>query len=107
MLRLRFNYIWVWAAIALSPACSDGPRCCPPDKSPNGADVRLGGFSYGGSCGVTYDFYCSTNWRIEHDEHGCQVWNYDTRKPAPGEDEWCNLTLDAAAGHEDDAGRGN
>lgn len=35
-------------------------------------------------CGLTCDFWCSYNWRVELDGSGCEIWRYDTRQPLPG-----------------------
>ena len=53
-----------------------GGTCCPPDEQKSGS-MHLGGWSESGTCHVTHDFWCTTNWRIEEDEHGCPAWNYD------------------------------
>ena len=54
----------------------DAPFCCPPDRTMSGC-MHLGGQSQGGECWLTCDFFCSSNWRIEHDSQGCSVWHYD------------------------------
>ncbi len=61
--------------------------CCPPDPVMSSC-MALGGYSPQG-CGRTCDFFCSTNWRIEDDSHGCPTWRYDTRSPGPGENLAC------------------
>jgi len=53
--------------------------------------MYLGGASLGGPCTITHDFWCSTNWRLEPDAYGCSEWKYDVRKPAPGENAYCQL----------------
>ena len=55
--------------------------------------MNIGGYSTEG-CSWTCDFFCSTNWRIENDSHGCPYWRYDMRAPAPGENLLCFPTLD-------------
>jgi hypothetical protein len=54
----------------------DAEFCCPPDASISGC-MHLGGVSSGGACYLTCDFWCSSNWRIQQDSHGCPVWRYD------------------------------
>jgi len=56
-----------------------------------------GSAQYG--CVRLCDFFCATKWRIVDDPSGCPVWTYDTRAPAPGENEMCMP--------EDDAGEGD
>ena len=65
--------------------------CCPPAKSLSGS-MYLGGKNETG-CFKTNDFFCSTNWRIEKDSAGCDVWRYDARAPGPGENAQC-FTVD-------------
>jgi hypothetical protein len=67
--------------------------CCPPDAVPSGC-MHIGGYS-AAACPVTCDFWCSTNWRIVNDAHGCPMWRYDTRAPAPGENSVCFPLPDA------------
>jgi hypothetical protein len=50
--------------------------------------MALGGYGPQG-CYIACDFWCSTNWRVEPDAHGCPAWRYDFRSPAPGEDPNC------------------
>lgn len=57
-------------------AGGDAPFCCPPDPTMSGC-MHLGGQSDSGGCWLTCDFFCSSNWRIEPDSHGCPVWHYD------------------------------
>lgn len=52
-----------------------------------------GGYSTQGRF-LICDFFCSTNWRIENDSHGCPAWRYDTRAPASGESPICFPLLD-------------
>ncbi|HEY4186542.1 MAG TPA: hypothetical protein VGP07_15805 [Polyangia bacterium] len=73
----------------------DSKGCCAPDPMVNGC-MNLGGYNPLG-CLVTCDFYCSTNWRLEDDDHGCPVWRYDTRAPLPGESLSCFPALDAGS----------
>jgi hypothetical protein len=40
-------------------------------------------------CSTECDFFCSTNWRVEEDENGCDVWRYDVRAPEPDENAYC------------------
>jgi hypothetical protein len=65
--------------------------------------MRLGGAAPGG-CTLACDFWCSTNWRIELDDLGCSTWRYDTRAPAPGENETCQFFYDAQPDTESDGG---
>jgi len=88
------------AAFALAAGCGSGPGpdasgCCPPDPMVSGC-THLGGYSPGG-CPKTCDFFCSTNWRVEKDAHGCSLWRYDTRAPKPGENLACMPAPDAGA----------
>src|SRR5262245_8501219 len=92
-----------FAALALAPACGGGGGsgpdvngCCPPDPMVTTC-MALGGYSPGG-CAKTCDFYCSTNWRMETDEHSCPIWRYDIRTPQPGENQACMRALDAGVG---------
>lgn len=68
-------------------ASGDGDACCPRDTAQSGS-MRLGGPAASG-CFVTHDFWCSANWRVERDEHGCEVWRYDVRAPGPDETSFC------------------
>jgi hypothetical protein len=79
------------AADTGSDAAVDGGsgRCCPRDEATSGC-TYLGGPAASG-CFRSCDFYCSTNWRVELDEAGCEVWRWDIRGPAPGEDDRCFL----------------
>ena len=83
--------IVAFATFALVAGCSgsgpDDNGCCPPDLTMNSC-MHLGGYSPGG-CLQTCDFFCSTNWRMEKDAHGCVGWRYDTRAPEPGENLMC------------------
>ena len=72
---------------AADGAAPDAGVCCTPDPVVTGC-MNLGGYSTQG-CFVTCDFFCSTNWRMENDSHGCAIWRYDTRAPAPGEGPTC------------------
>jgi hypothetical protein len=67
--------------------------------------MDVGGYSTHG-CSVTCDFFCSTNWRIENDSHGCPTWRYDTRAPTSDEGPGCFPRLDAgrSADARSDAG---
>ncbi len=85
------------ASLAFAAGCSgtatDGQtsssECCPPDTKMSGS-MYLGGKAHDdGTCHQTYDFWCSTNWRIEKDAAGCQVWRYDIRSPSAGETFQC------------------
>jgi hypothetical protein len=75
------------------PRNPGGARCCPRDTMMSGC-MHLGGVDQSG-CSVTCDFFCSTNWRVEVDEYGCERWAYDIRKPAPGETPACLPAHDA------------
>jgi hypothetical protein len=81
------------AAVACSSGKPPAASCCPRDETMSGC-MRLGGVNAIG-CFVTCDFYCSTNWRVEVDEFGCERWSYDLRKPAPGENMECFRLPDA------------
>ncbi|AKV04589.1 hypothetical protein AKJ09_11252 [Labilithrix luteola] len=61
--------------------------CCPLDPAPSGC-MNLGGSAKTG-CAKTCDFFCSTNWRVEQDDTGCQVWRWDIRTPQAGETPQC------------------
>jgi hypothetical protein len=96
----RALWMFVFAALALAPGCNSGGSggapddkgCCPPDPTMSSC-MHLGGYSPGG-CSQTCDFFCSTNWRVETDAHGCSAWRYDTRAPQPGENQACLPALD-------------
>lgn len=49
--------------------------------------MHLGGSE---SCGEVCDFYCTENFRIVQDQNGCDMWRYDRREPADGEDGLCH-----------------
>ena len=70
--------------------------CCPPDAVMSGC-MNVGGYSTQG-CFLTCDFFCSTNWRLEDDSHGCSTWRYDTRPPTSGENPGCFPQLDGGHG---------
>lgn len=53
----------------------DGAQCCPRDTVQSGC-MNLGGPSANG-CFKSCDFFNSTNWRVERDATGCEVWRYD------------------------------
>ncbi|HVH45368.1 MAG TPA: hypothetical protein VM925_23605 [Labilithrix sp.] len=74
-------------ACGATEAESNGEDCCPRDTTQSGS-MRLGGSASTG-CHVTHDFWCSTNWRIEKDEHSCEVWRYDLRAPTADETPQC------------------
>ena len=76
-------------------AAPDTGVCCPPDQVRSSC-MNIGGYSAHG-CLLTCDFFCSTNWRLENDSHGCPIWRYDTRAPAPGEDWSCFPRLDGGS----------
>jgi hypothetical protein len=105
MLTRAFRMV-AFAALAFGLGCGgsapDRNGCCPPDPTMSGC-THLGGYSPGG-CRETCDFFCSTNWRIERDTHGCSTWRYDTRAPQPGENQACLPALDGGGGA--DAGPG-
>jgi hypothetical protein len=72
-----------------SPDAPDGSpdaiSCCPPDPDPSLGgtatiigQARLGGARIGfNMCGPGYDFFCTTNWRLEPDQYGCPTWHSD------------------------------
>ena len=82
-----------------APGCGGGKsaKCCPRDPMISGC-VNLGGQKLGASCEKACDFYCATNWRVEQDTLGCEVWRYDVRQPVAGEDRLCRATSGGAAG---------
>lgn len=61
--------------------------CCARDVKQSGC-MNLGGPASSG-CVTSCDFWCSTNWRVERDSSGCEVWRYNVRSPQPGEDAHC------------------
>jgi hypothetical protein len=75
-------------AASCSGDAKDGTPCCARDESLVSGCVHLGGKNQRG-CFETCDFWCSFNWRVERDEAGCEVWEYDVRQPAPGENSMC------------------
>jgi hypothetical protein len=78
-------------------AGTDGPRCCPRDPTMGfGVCSNLGGANRFG-CFATCDFWCSTNWRVEVDDQGCEFWAMDYRQPKPGENRMCFPDNDARA----------
>jgi hypothetical protein len=83
---------------AASPdSTGDGPVCCPRDNpSFFGGCINLGG-SKRGQCLPVCDFWCSTNWRVEVDDQGCEFWHMDYRLPAPGENMLCFPVPDGGA----------
>jgi hypothetical protein len=86
-------------------AGADGPDengCCPPDPVMSGC-THLGGYSANGRCDAACDFFCSTNWRIENDAHGCPEWRYDLRQPMPGETPYCFPLPDGGGSDRPDA----
>lgn len=77
------------ATFEAAPDGSAAAACCPPDPTIAGC-MHFGGSRMGDdSCPFACDFFCSTNWRIEKDANGCDVWNYDTRRPLSGENSYC------------------
>ena len=84
-------------------AGTDGPRCCPLDPLHSGC-MDLGGLAQSG-CHQVCEFWCSTNWRVELDDQGCEVWRMDYRLPAAGESAFC--LPDGGAGTDADAQSGN
>lgn len=73
----------------------DAAYCCPRDTVMQGC-MRLGGVNQFG-CFETCDFWCSTNWRVEVDQFGCERWEHDYRTPTPGENAECLPAQDAGA----------
>ncbi|HET6284522.1 MAG TPA: hypothetical protein VFH73_26435 [Polyangia bacterium] len=74
---------------------ADGAQCCPRSTAIAGC-MHLGGTNTSPlSCLLTCDFFCSTNWRVETDQQGCEYWRYDRRQPAPGENAQCIVPPDA------------
>lgn len=63
--------------------------CCPRSPGVSGC-MQLGGSSDQSSgCTVICDFFCSENWHVVKDQHGCEAWTYSLRQPAAGEDFLC------------------
>ena len=63
---------------------TDAVVCCPADPGPiHGEGVTIGGVRLGGAktpnyaCGLSYDFVCTKNWRLETDAQGCPIWRSD------------------------------
>jgi hypothetical protein len=83
----------------------DANGCCAPDQTQSGC-MDLGGSAMEGGCFKSCDFWCSTNWRIEKDQKGCDVWRYDMRAPGPEETSLCGPKPDAGmdAGGDADVG---
>lgn len=71
-----------------SSANAEAGVCCPRDTTMSGC-MHLGGAAKNRGCGESCDFWCSTNWRVEKDESGCELWRYDMRQPRPDEDSTC------------------
>ncbi len=70
---------------------SDPGACCP--RTPVVTDCMQLGGSATNTCVTTCHFPCATNWRVERDETGCELWRYDTPK---GENAQC-VAFDAGA----------
>jgi|SoiMethySBSTD1v2_1073268.scaffolds.fasta_scaffold07026_13 hypothetical protein len=51
--------------------------CCPRAPAQSGCMLLGGAYPRGSTCGPACDFWCSDNWRVEFDEHGCEGWRYD------------------------------
>jgi len=80
-------------------AGADVPRdettCCPRDLTMSGC-MHLGGSSnqmFG--CTLMCEFYCSENWHVVKDQHGCESWVFSIRKPVAGENLRCMPDHDA------------
>ncbi len=58
-------------------------ECCPRSPQTSGC-MDLGGVRPDVGCLQTCDFWCSTNWRVEKDAYGCEVWRYDVVYPDGG-----------------------
>lgn len=96
--RAFFAFVVVSVCIAcgaVEDSFADAGECCPRDQVQSGS-MNLGGYSETG-CHRTHDFWCSTNWRVEKDEHGCEVWRSDRISPAPGENAQCMRIPDAGS----------
>ena len=52
-------------------------------------EMVIGGYTEDGHCFRLYDFFCSENWRVETDDHGCEVWRSELRAPRKGENAEC------------------
>jgi hypothetical protein len=88
-----------------APEGGDGsPHCCPIGDV--GGCKQLGGEGQDDACAPSCDFYCTVNWRVERDPAGCDVWLYDTRAPAPGEDKYCSWLPEAGEGGGGEGGGG-
>ena len=70
---------------------------------PHGSCIQLGGPAVYG-CYATCDFWCSTNWRVETDQNGCEVWQYDVRERKAGADLMCRPLGDGGSEPNDDGG---
>ena len=79
---------------AANDADSGGPDdkgCCPADSATSGC-MHLGGWAGdagASACVQTCDFWCSTDWKLDTDTHGCAVWTYKIRQPGPCETALC------------------
>jgi hypothetical protein len=52
--------------------------------------MKLGGHADSlDQCYGACDFWCSTDWTLVKDAYGCDEWTYQTRSPAPGENDNC------------------
>ena len=97
-----------------SPDAHDGSpdaiSCCPadPDQSRGGTAAIIGQANLGGArvgfnvCGPGFDFFCTTNWRLEPDQYGCPTWHYDLDHSGN-----CITGLDGAIYHIDASDSGN
>ena len=83
----------IFGGLGWTRGVPDAAGCCAPDPTMTGCMV-IGGYSPEG-CYVWCDFFCSTNWHLEPDAHGCPVWRWSIRSPAPGETSLCFPGLDA------------
>jgi hypothetical protein len=70
-------------ADAPSDAPDAAPACCPRSPQPAGC-MDLGGARPDVGCLQACDFWCSTNWRVETDDAGCELWRYDVVYPTDG-----------------------
>jgi hypothetical protein len=97
---MTFRALACFLFVGLSVACgalengiddpfgaTDEGDCCPRDEMISGS-MHLGGSAENG-CFVTHDFFCHENWRVEKDEHGCEIWRSDIRRPRAGENSSC------------------
>jgi hypothetical protein len=73
----------------------DNTTCCPRDLTMSGC-MHLGGSSdQAFGCTLMCEFYCSENWHVVEDQHGCESWVFSIRQPVASEDLHCMSGRDA------------